>query len=501
MKQLQFLFVLLISFFIISSCQKELNWDLNAQSQGTLKADTLTSECLPSSVHGVYQNDSTLTNDNYIDVQVNVTSAGIYSINSDTVNGYSFHGNGTFGQTGINTVRLYGSGTPQLPGMNTFIISYNNSYCIIDVEVVAQNGTPNAVYTLGGAGATCTGAVASGTYMQGLVLTSSNTVSVNVSVSTAGQYTMNTNTVNGVSFSASGLFALGTTGVTLTGTGTPQAAGTFNYALTGAGSTCSYSVTFAPAAGPAAFSLGGAPSGCTGAVLNGSYASGVAMNSTNTATIQVNVSTAGSYTIGTNTVNGITFTASGIFTATGVQQVTLYASGTPTTAGAFDYNVAGGGSTCVISVPVTGAVTDFITCDIDGVFATFNVNATAGLSNASGPSVLSIDGSSNSTSIDPSISFGIIKSMGGSITAGTYNVNQLATGITVTCDYNDATSTNYFCGTDGNNQNQNPGFTITISTLTATRCIGTFQGQVKDNGGVGPGVKVITNGVFNVPVQ
>jgi hypothetical protein len=217
--------------------------------------------------------------------------------------------------------------------------------------------------------------------------------------------------------------------------------------------------------------------------------------------VVVNVTTLGSYTIATNTVNGVTFNASGIFTITGSQLVTLTASGTPTAAGTFDYNVSGGGTTCVVSVPYTGPATDFITCDIDGVFTTYNVNATAGLSNASGPSVLSIDGSTTSTTIDPSISIGIIKSMGGSITAGTYNVNQLVTGITVTCDINDAASVNYFCGSDAGNQNQNPGFTVTITTLTATRCIGTFQGQVKDNGGVGPGVKVVTNGVFNVPVQ
>ena len=48
------------------------------------------------------------------------------------------------------------------------------------------------------------------------------------------------------------------------------------------------------------------------------------------------------------------------------------------------------------------------------------------------------------------------------------------------------------------NPNQNPAFTITITSITATRCIGTFEGPVKDSQG---NTKIITNGIFDVPVQ
>jgi hypothetical protein len=139
-----------------------------------------------------------------------------------------------------------------------------------------------------------------------------------------------------------------------------------------------------------------------------------------------------------------------------------------------------------------------MTCDIDGVFTTFNFGATAGLDNSSGVPILSIDGSSSNATPDPSISLQVIKSLGGSITAGTFDVNQLATGISVLCDYFDATSANFSALTDAQNQNQNPAFTITITSITTTRCIGTFEGPVKDSQG---NTKIITQGIFNVPVQ
>ena len=495
------LIVLFSLMFAISSCQKELNFDLTATSIGTLKFDSSNYECLPSTLYGTYKQDSLLGNGNYIEVQVEVSSAGMYEIVSDTVNGYSFRGTGTFPTNGLHTARLYGTGTPLLAGINTFIISYNNTQCTIDVDVLADNSVNEAVFALGGAGSTCTGVSLTGTYMESLLMTANNTASVNISVSSPGTFTASTPTVNGVSFSASGLLSNGTTGITLTASGTPTAAGTFTYPVTAGGTTCNFTITFDPLAAPAVFTLGGAPSNCTGAILNGTYAAGITTNSSNTITINVTVSSTGSYAISSPVINGMSFSATGLFSATGAQQVVLYANGTPISSGSYTYDISSGSNSCSVSLPVTGAPTDYITCKIDGVFTEFNVNPTAGLSNASGPSILSIDGSSLAGSPDPSISLQVIKSMGGSVTPATYNVNQLSTGIAITCDYFDAASVNYFAGSDATNQNQNPAFTITVSSLTATRCVGTFSGPVKENNGAGPGQKNITEGIFNVPVQ
>jgi len=499
MKILSTITVILLSLLLITSCQKELYFE--GISSGSLKTDTLGTDCLPSEVVGYYQIDSALNgplSGNYIEVQVNVTYPGEYTIKTDTVNGYYFIGTGTLGNIGVDSVRLYGYGTPLAQGINTFTVSYNNTTCYIDVEVNSGSASSNAVYTLGGDGSTCTGAVLNGTFMETLPTTSNNTASVDITVATGGNYSLNTPVVNGVRFSSTGTITTGNTAVTLTASGTPIAAGTFNYTVSGSGTFCTFSVTYDTLAAPATYTFTGAPTDCSGATLSGTYTAGIATSQTNTANINVNVATTGSYSISTPQVNGVSFQGTGLFNAAGNQTLILYAVGIPTTAGTFNYIISGSGSNCTFSVTYDAPTTNFITCNLDGVFTTFNVGSTAGLDNSSGPSILSIDGSSSSANPDPSISLQVIKSLGGSVTAGTYNVNQLATGIAVSCDYFDAASLNFAALTDAQNQNQNPAFTITITSITATRCIGTFEGPVKDSQG---NTKLITQGIFNVPVQ
>ncbi len=499
MKILNTITVVLLSLFLITSCQKELNFE--GISSGSLKTDNLGTDCLPSEVVGYYQMDSALNgpiSGNYIEVQVNVTYPGEYTIKTDTVNGYYFVGTGTFGHIGVDSVRLYGYGTPLTQGINTFIVSYNNTSCFIDVEVSDGGTVTNAVYTLGGNGSTCTGAMLTGTFMESLPTTSNNTATLDITVASGGNYSLNTPVVNGVSFSSTGSLTTGNTSVILTATGTPTAAGTFNYIVSGVGTSCTFSVTYEPLAAPATFVFTGAPADCSGATLSGTYTAGLATSQSNTANININVATIGSYNVSTPQVNGVSFQGTGLINTAGNQTLVLYAVGVPAIAGTFNYTISGSGSSCTFSVNYDGAPTNFITCNIDGVFTTFNIGATAGLDNSAGPSILSIDGSSTSATPDPSISLQVIKSLGGSVTAGTYNVNQLATGIAVSCDYFDATSVDFAALTDAQNQNQNPAFTITITSITATRCIGTFEGPVKDSQGT---TKIITQGIFNVPVQ
>jgi hypothetical protein len=499
-------YFILFVFILLSSCQKELTWDLNAESVGSLKYDVASTlqDCLPSSVVGDYTVDSLLPGNggaNYIQVQVDVTSTGIYTIYSDTLNGYWFRGTGTFGNTGLNSVRLYAYGTPTTAQTDQFVIHYGNSFCTLSVDVAQGTSVQNALYTFGGSGATCTGALLNGTYMQGLTLTSNNTVTINLSVTTPGTYSITTNTINGVTFSGSGVLTTGNTGVTLVASGTPTNAGPFNFLVTGTGnsSSCSFAVLFEPPGTPAVYTFAGAPNNCTGGIPIGTYTAGIAVNSSNSAQINVNVTTIGTYSISTPVVNGINFAATGIFTATGSQTVTLYPSGTPTSSGTYNYDISGSGSSCYLLVTVDGPVNNFITCKLNGVFAAFNINATAGLSNISGPSILSIDGDSISGFIHPSINLQVGKNSGGSVAEGSYNVNQLTSGIGVSCDYYDAANMQYHNQSDQLNQNQNPGFTITVSSITATRCVGSFQGEIKDNNGAGPGVIMVTEGVFNVP--
>jgi hypothetical protein len=500
MKRILGLFLILTALFF-SSCQKELYFDLGGIATGVLKTDSAGLECLPSTVYGTYQADSALGIGNYMDVQVDVSQVGSYTITSDTINGIYFIGTGTFGNAGLNTVRLYGAGVPQFEGITTFIITFGTSSCLVDVEILSGTTNANAVFTFGDAAGNCTGVNTSGTYMEGLAMNAANTARVDINVTSPGTYSITTPSVNGVQFTATGTLGLANTTVLLTATGTPLASGTFVYPVTGAGNSCSFSVTYATAAPPAAYTLNGSPNNCSGAVLSGTYTSGVVLNVGNTATINVNVTALGSYSITTPQINGFSFNSTNVFTTLGLQTVTLFATGTPTTSGGFNFPVQGAGSTCNLSVNVTGTPTDFITCKIDGQFTTFNIGASAGLTGGAGSTLLSIDGDAASIGVPPSISLQIAKASGGSVTPGAYTVNQALAGIGLLALYDDAAGVTFTALTDPTNQSQNPAFTITITSISATRCVGTFEGPVKDNNGVGPAIRNITEGIFNVPVQ
>lgn len=113
------------------------------------------------------------------------------------------------------------------------------------INLNAANGT--ATGTLGSLTGNCVPIFVAGTFTQGLPITATDTVKVQVNVATAGTYTISTNSVNGVVFSSSGTFT--TTGlqdVFLIGTGTPVNSGTQNYTVTFGSSNCNFSITFAP---------------------------------------------------------------------------------------------------------------------------------------------------------------------------------------------------------------------------------------------------------------
>ena len=58
---------------------------------------------------------------------------------------------------------------------------------------------------------------------------------------------------------------------------------------------------------------------CLGAVVSGTYFKDTAIKASNYADVSVQVDTAGTYTISSDTVNGYYFKATGSFTATGAQ--------------------------------------------------------------------------------------------------------------------------------------------------------------------------------------
>lgn len=122
------------------------------------------------------------------------------------------------------------------------------------------------------------------------------------------------------------------------------------------------------AGGTALYSFDGGTSACTGASLSGTFTAGSAVTAANTVTLQVTVDSVGSWTVTTNTVNGVSFSGSGNFTATGAQDIVLTASGTPTSAGT--YNFTPGPGNCAFSVtvaPSSNNVTGDFRAKIEGV--------------------------------------------------------------------------------------------------------------------------------------
>ncbi|MEK7225645.1 MAG: hypothetical protein AAB221_08175, partial [Bacteroidota bacterium] len=147
-------------------------------------------------------------------MQVNVTQTGTYVVTTDTVNGYFFRATGTFTALGMTTVTLRGNGTPFAAGIDNFVVSFDGTICDIAVTVVPA-GTGAAVYT-----ANCAGATVNGTYTSGTALTASNTITIPITLTTPGTYTL-TGSINGMTFSSSGVLAAGATSITLNGSGTP----------------------------------------------------------------------------------------------------------------------------------------------------------------------------------------------------------------------------------------------------------------------------------------
>lgn len=206
-----------------------------------------------------------------------------------------------------------------------------------------------------------------GVYEAGKALVpNTNTIKVDINVTKTGTYSITTDTVNGYFFRGTGRFTvLGVNTVTLQSSGTPFADGINNFVVSYLGTVCDIQVDVLPAGagGPAVFTLvnGSVPVNCASAVVNGTYVKDVAVNSSNSVDITVNVTTIGTYTI-TATGGGLSFTKTAAFTGTGNQTIRLQATGTATTAGANVITFAAPFAACNFTVNVTAPAAFTIDC-------------------------------------------------------------------------------------------------------------------------------------------
>ncbi len=108
---------------------------------------------------------------------------------------------------------------------------------------------------------------------------------------------------------------------------------------------------------PSSGILGETAGVCKPAVISGVYKQGAATTSANTVQMEVTVAIPGSYSISSNSVNGVTFSAKGTFVNAGVQNVTLVASGTPAFPGDQSYIVTYGTSQCGFTITYLAGTT------------------------------------------------------------------------------------------------------------------------------------------------
>ncbi len=243
--KIQLLLPTLMSVLLFfAACQKELSFETGSTpSAGSLQSD-IAGECLPKTVSGVYEEGAALDPaTNYIDVQVVVTKAGSYLIYTDTLNGTFFRATGTFTTAGANTVRLIGNGTPANDGIYNFTVKYTTSECIVAVTVLPAGGAVDAVLTLDGDPNQCINYAVAGDYITGVAMAATNTVVINVNVTTPGTYTISTQQSNGMTFAGAGTLAnAGAQTITLTATGTPVAVGSTNFPVQVGTSECFFTV-------------------------------------------------------------------------------------------------------------------------------------------------------------------------------------------------------------------------------------------------------------------
>ncbi len=348
-----FIFIAALLIFFCITCKKEYSYEGGPLALYTLNGAP--NECQNYVVLGNYYHGVSLDTTDVVKVIADVRLAGRYFIVSDTVDGISFSSSGTFMDTGFQPITLVGSGVPASIGSFTIEV-LGDSSCTFSVNV---NDLPQATYTLSGTPNDCTAPIISGTYYTGKTLNDSNTVTENVLVAATGSYSISTNVIDGISFSASGVFAAtGNQQIVLQGSGTINNSGRFYFTTTAVTSQCTFSIPVESNAPYASYVLESGLDVCAEHTVSGSYIANTPLNIADSLTLEVYVSVVGNFTVATSKLNGIIFSNLGSFTTTGDQIIALYGKGTPVSSGTFTFvpEIIGydplGGESCGIDVTV-----------------------------------------------------------------------------------------------------------------------------------------------------
>ena len=136
MKVVKYLTIVLAGIIFSAGCQKEFGIESGpgqGTATGSLKNES--GDCIPVTVSGKYTKDSALTDSNFIVVQVNFSTPGTYKIFTDTSNGFSFQASGATKDSGLQSIRLAGAGTPILEEPTVFVVAFDTSVCMFSINV------------------------------------------------------------------------------------------------------------------------------------------------------------------------------------------------------------------------------------------------------------------------------------------------------------------------------------------------------------------------------
>lgn len=248
-------------------------------------------------------------------------------------------------------------GIPVVTATENGLVLYNQDEDCFNYWSTSGNEWKSLCGSLGKAQFTlqCNTLKAMGDYVINKDMTTANYLTLKVDVTKPGIWsiTATSDPNNGYSFTGSGVFTeKGIQTINIPAQGTPKAVKTDTFTITSSGGTDNCTVDVVVKTNIASYSLN-----CATIAVNGTYVKGTNLGSGNTITLNVNVVTLGSYTISTPVTNGISFSASGTFTSTGMQQVTLLGSGSPTVNLDFpitiNSNTTDGNNTCSATIPMT----------------------------------------------------------------------------------------------------------------------------------------------------
>lgn len=311
-------------------------------------------------------------NDNKVELNVNVTTPGFWRIQSaNTVNGMSFAGSGEFTTEGIQRIEIVGQGTPinstPVSNPNRFTFTTNsvsnssatNVSVMVHVKPVAFelvcDDTNNKIEIRG-------------SYQEDTKLTQANSILIPVKVLAPGTTSIELkgsfvvgNATTPVSFKANNVNLAFNPNrndiqyVTLYPEDVRIPKGTtaikFTDLTPGTSAICTTFPEITVEVQPIRYSVL-----CHTVRVNGSYLVDSNLGANNFIELQVNVDYPGPYSITTNEVNGVSFSASGTFTGQGQQTIRLFPSGRYTEGGNLNYTITtnsqAGTTTCSARVDV-----------------------------------------------------------------------------------------------------------------------------------------------------